>query len=209
MMKNKRSYNQEKDLQLGIQTQQIINQEMVDQSWHYHRAESTDYYVLDALFDELKIKDTDQLVDMGCGTGRVLIYSALKLGLSVIGIEYMLEVYQIASENILAFQRKMNKKYSILLLNQAVEDYSVSTKDTLFYFFNPFSLVVMRSVIYQIMDSLDKVPRKIQLILYYPLDDCVHFIEERTPFVRINQIKLPGITKDKREVIYIYCNEKD
>lgn len=198
--------NHQIDARLGIQTHQLIEQEFGDHFWHYHRTESTDYYVLDHLFREFKFSATDQLVDMGSGTGRVLIYSAYKLEIPVVGVEFIPAAFDIAQRNILAFNEKMGQQYPITILNQPVEEYQISSRDTVFYFFNPFQLVIMRPVIYGIMQSVVDFPRKITLIYYYPLDSCIQLIEEKTDFQLKKTILLPGNQQDPREKIVIYQN---
>ena len=42
-----------------------------------------------------------------------------------------------------------------------------------FTFFNPFSPEIFHAVINRILDSFEKYPRTITLILYYPEDDTV------------------------------------
>lgn len=199
--------NHQLDSHLGIETHQLIEQEFGDHFFNYHRTESTDYQVLEHLFRELKLSENDQLVDMGSGTGRVLIYSAYKLGIPVVGVEYLTEAFEIANRNILAFNEKMGRQYPITLLNQSVEEYHVSSRDTVFYFFNPFQLVIMRPVIYGIIRSLADFPRQITLVYYYPLDTCMQFIEEKTDFQLKKTIFLPGNQKDSREQIVIYQNQ--
>lgn len=60
--------NKQKDNLLNIQTDYKIEPDKID----YHRTESTDYYVLDALFAHLVTNKDDVLVDMGAGF-RVII----------------------------------------------------------------------------------------------------------------------------------------
>lgn len=204
-MKDRQRYNRQQDELLNIKTEAKIEYDLSDRAWHYHRTESTDYHVLDTLFKHLEVKSNDILVDMGAGTGRVLLYSALQLNIAVKGIEYLKESYDIALENIENSQKR-HEFPSIQLYHIAVEDYEVSDKDTIFYFFNPFSLIIMRPVIYEIMRSVTIFERPIQLVFYYPLDECIQFIEERTPFELKEQIILPGHHKDLREKILIYTN---
>lgn len=204
MMSNE-IHNKQKDLFFEIKTHYKIEQDFNEHFWNYHRTESTDYQVLDVLFNHLAINQDDRLVDLGCGTGRVLIYSAYRLEIPVIGIEYLKTSFDIACDNIVSFRKKFGE-YDLTILNQQVENYQISEFDTIFYFFNPFNIQIMRIVIYHILDSLNQFPRNIKLVIYYPLDICVKFIMEKTDFILLEEIKLDGHHKDPQERILIFQN---
>lgn len=62
-------------------------------------------------------------------------------------------------------------KAPIQLEYALAEQYKVAEKDNRFYFFNPFFLKIFKQVIRNIKKSLQKVPREVELIIYYPLPD--------------------------------------
>src|SRR5690606_23570833 len=53
----------------------------------YHRYEATPYAALDELFKVYKIDQTDEVVDFGCGRGRVSFYIHNRFHIPVTGIE--------------------------------------------------------------------------------------------------------------------------
>lgn len=78
--------------------------------------------------------------------------------------------------------------------------------DQRIYFFNPFSLEILRKVLGRIRESFYSRSREILLFFYYPSDEYVSYlmtVEEMTFFDEINcQDLFPG--KDPREKILIF-----
>ena len=56
------------------------------------------------------------------------------------------------------------------------ETYDVEDDADTFYFFNPFSLKVLQSVIGKIRESWYRQPREILLCFYYPSDEYVSYL---------------------------------
>jgi SAM-dependent methyltransferase len=97
---------------------------------------SSEYGYLSILFERVKINDSDVLVDVGCGQGRVLNYW-LSLGLPnrLIGIELDPRVAEQA--------RRRLRKYSnvTVVTGDALEH--VPEDGTIFYLYSPFNRQVM------------------------------------------------------------------
>ncbi|MEM5594730.1 hypothetical protein AAHH67_28690 [Niallia circulans] len=60
------------DKLLHIETEEI--QVGFHKSYHYHRYEPTPYEHLEQLFREFPLRETDYVVDFGCGKGRLNFY---------------------------------------------------------------------------------------------------------------------------------------
>ena len=59
--------------------------------------------------------------------------------------------------------------------------------------------------IIRILDSFEKYPRTITLILYYPEDDTVFYLERHTTFERMDEIAASdAVYKDRRERFCLY-----
>lgn len=96
-------------------------------------------------------------------------------------------------------------KDKIHFVNCKAEDYLVSKEENVFYFFNPFSPEIFHAVINRILDSFEKYPRTITLILYYPEDDTVFYLERHTTFERMDEIAASdAVYKDRRERFCLY-----
>lgn len=71
-----------------------------------------------------------------------------------------------------------------------------------FYFFNPFSVNVFRQVIANIIESVETVPRPVDVILYYPADEYLHYLNDETPFQYVQTVRLPLKNLHERFLIY-------
>lgn len=193
------------DQELSIQTEEI--QTNGKDTYHNHRYEPTPYAVLDALFSYYTPSPQDVLVDYGCGLGRFNFYVEKKYSLRSTGVEHSVAYYQRALKNLETYNGNKDK---IRFVHGRAEDYIVSPCETLFYFFNPFSCEIFRSVINRILDSWQENPRKITIILYYPEDDVIFYLERHTAFERLDEIAASDtIRKDRRERFSLYClNER-
>ena len=85
------------------------------------------------------------------------------------------------------------------------EEYEVTDAD-IFYFFNPFTDIILRSVIARILESYHKNPRKMQLFFYYPTDDTVSLLMTTEELMFVDEIDcrdlFPG--NDPRERILVF-----
>ncbi|GKV68521.1 methyltransferase [Sporosarcina sp. NCCP-2716] len=192
------------DKYLGIRTEGTL--EILQKSAHYNRYEATPYAVLDEWFAAEPLRPGDHLVDFGCGKGRVPIYSAYRFGVTATGIDLNGRLLQEAYENLESFRTAHRKSGGQIIFEQTeAEMYAVQPEQNVFYFFNPFSLEIFQSVIFQMLDSLARSPRQADLILYYPTTAYVFFLEEQTPFSRIREIPIPFLSEDNEdERILIY-----
>lgn len=74
-----------------------------------------------------------------------------------------------------------------------------------FYFFNPFSVEIFRQVIGRILDSWEENPRPLTLVLYYPEDDAIFYLEQHTLFRLVDEIAASdAVCHDRRERFCLY-----
>ena len=93
----------------------------------------------------------------------------------------------------------------ISFTNCIAEDYEISPKENKFYFFNPFSVQIFIKVVINIIFSVSDKYRPVDLILYYPSDDYIYYLENYTLFQLVKEIKLnEHYEQDNRERILIY-----
>lgn len=177
---------------------------------HYNRYEATPYKALNRLFEVYKFRKGDRVVDFGCGRGRVTFTIHHRFHVPVVGIEANAQTYEEALVNKDSY--RANAKHipaPIKLKFGLAEQYQVKPEDNRFYFFNPFSHRVFQHVIRNIVKSVHETPRKVDVILYYPLPEYKEVLQD-FGFQMINKVTVPE-AEDKLEkfLIYRYSVEQD
>lgn len=161
---------------------------------HHHPYEPTLYGALDALFADYELKKGSQFVDFGCGKGRLNFYIHYFHNVRVKGVEMDEGLLAEALVNLQHYLHHA-KKYeeAIEFICCLAEEYQIDPADTHFYFFNPFSIDIFRKVIHNILRSAEKTEREIALILYYPQDDYIRFLDKDTSFELQKEVIVPGL----------------
>ncbi|MGE5308021.1 MAG: methyltransferase domain-containing protein [Deltaproteobacteria bacterium] len=150
--------------QLGIRTEEwfrpvdnSLNGDMV-------RYEPTHYGRLRRIFAGLKMSPEDVFIDLGSGKGRV-VCSAARLRLKkIIGVELDDGLIGCAREN-LRIMKGARTPASIVRCDAAQYRF---TDETVVFIFNPFGLMTLRSVLENIRDSIERMPRKVRIAYYNP-----------------------------------------
>jgi SAM-dependent methyltransferase len=187
---------------LNIKT--VGDQKGFNSSWHYHKYEPTPYGALEILFDTYKLKDSDRIVDFGCGKGRLNFFIHYIFNAFVTGIEMNEGFYQEAIDNRESYVKNTDKD-QIQFHCCLAEEYPIDPLDNRFYFFNPFSLQIFMKVINNILLSVEETEREIELILYYPSEDYIYYLGNQTSFELREQIILPHLYEqnaNERFLIY-------
>jgi len=192
------------DKLMGIKTGG--DQEGFNQSFHYHRYEPTPYSALEELFNNYKLTSSDRIVDYGCGKGRLNFLIHYLYNATVVGIEMNEDFFQEAIENRKSyFKKTTSSNDNIYFYCCLAEEYQVEPLDNRFYFFNPFSIQIFMKTINNILLSVEKSERNIELILYYPSEDYIYYLENDTSFELKKEIILPYVYEDnpnERFLIY-------
>ena len=141
----------EKDYDKELQIKTTGIREWLTSSVHHNRYEATPYFALDGLFSEYELQKSDVVVDFGCGKGRLPFYIHNRLKTAVVGGE--------VSDILIA---KSSIRFECVL----AEQYEIRPEDNKFYFFNPFSVVIFGKVLNNILLSVEKEKRVVDVILY-------------------------------------------
>ncbi len=160
------------DQKLKIQT---IGRDDKHADQFHHPYEPTPYCVLERLRDKGYITKNSILVDYGCGKGRVGFFLAHKIGCKCIGLEYDPPIFKQAEENLHTYKANKGNCGTVSFLCESAEKYEVSDADC-FYFFNPFTVEILRSVMQQIIGSYYENPRPMKLFFYYPDPEYVSYL---------------------------------
>lgn len=177
------------------------------ESHHYNPYEPTPYSALERLLQAYSFDKQDSIIDFGCGKGRLPFYLHYFQHLSVTGIEMDSDFYNDAQHNLQAYKQLTNPEKheaGIQFICCLAEEYTISAKDNRFYFFNPFSVEIFQRIVSNIQTSVENTPREVDIILYYPHDSYIHFLEQYSPFELFLEIKLKAywMNPDERIVIY-------
>ena len=168
---------------------------------YHHPYEPTPYEVLERLAESEYILPNHVVIDYGCGKGRVGFFLHHKIGCKIIGIEYDEDIYQQALYNL---DCSGNYDKTIFLCKNAAE-YCIEEGDC-FYFFNPFSVEILHSVIARILDSYYENPRDMKLFFYYPDDEYVAYLMSQNDLMFVDEIDCHDLYHgyDEREKILIF-----
>ncbi|MFC3041744.1 class I SAM-dependent methyltransferase [Virgibacillus xinjiangensis] len=195
-----KEYDYEKILNINTSGEQ----QGYPRSLHYHPYQPTPYSALETLFSSYEVKSTDRVVDFGCGKGRLSFFIHYYYHASVIGVEVNKIFYLEAMNNKMNY-KKRNQAGLIEFHQGLAQEYPIDPYDNRFYFFNPFSLEIFIQTIHNILSSLEKDYRDMELILYYSSEEYMLYLDNNTPFELKREIQLPGISKtDPYERFLIY-----
>ena len=165
--------------------------------------EPTPYPVLERLANSGYIRKGNTLLDYGCGKGRVDFFLSWQLRCRTIGVEYDERIYDKAVEN---QKTAVSAERTTFKLTDA-EHFAVPESVDRIYFFNPFSLELLRKVFGRILESWYGAPRKILFFFYYPSDEYISYLMTVDELDLLDEIDcrelFPG--DDLRERIIIFA----
>lgn len=164
--------------------------------------EPTPYCVLERLADSGYVGKRNVLVDYGCGKGRVGFFLGYQSRCRTIGVEYDERIYGAACENRKAALSGARTEFVL----GSAEEYPLPEEADRAFFFNPFSVEILRKVLAEIIGACYEHPREMLLFFYYPSDEYVSTlmtVDELEFFDDIDCMDLfPG--EDPREKILIF-----
>lgn len=134
--------------------------------------EPTPYSVLERLANSGLIRKKDVVLDYGCGKGRVEFFLSYQTRAKTIGIEYDERIYKAAVEN----QKNAVSGAKTEFVLARAEEYEVPPEVTICYFFNPFSIELLRKVMARIVESYYTKSREITLCFYYPSEEYIAYL---------------------------------
>ena len=165
--------------------------------------EPTPYPVLERLANSGYTRKGNTLLDYGCGKGRVDFFLSWQLRCRTIGVEYDERIYDKAVEN---QKTAVSAERTTFKLTDA-EHFAVPESVDRIYFFNPFSLELLRKVFGRILESWYGAPRKILFFFYYPPDEYISYLMTVDELDFLDEIDcrdlFPG--DDPRERIVIFA----
>ena len=164
--------------------------------------EPTPYCVLERLANSGLIRKKDVVLDYGCGKGRVDFFLSYQTRAKTIGIEYDERIYQSAAEN----KNTAVSANRVTFLLQKAEEYEVPEEVNRCYFFNPFSVELLRKVMSRIITSYYENPREMLLFFYYPSEEYISYLMTVPELEFYDEIECGDLFEgnDSREQVLIF-----
>lgn len=191
---------------LGIESTEIVYNNRYNDD--YYRYEPTSYSGLICAFDAMEdvLSKYDRLVDFGCGKGRVLFYVNQRFQCEVCGIEVDEDLYELALDNRAYYNTRFRDTAErIEIINGKAEEYEIRQEDDVFYFFNPFEINIFEQVMEHIIESVEKHPRRIFVMMYYPKEEYRRYMKTKHfKFYKIAKLPTYEMDWDEKVVIYEY-----
>lgn len=126
------------------------------------------YDILQHFFAKADIANCRHFLDIGCGKGRAVCVAALLGAKKVSGVDFSKDLIKIAKANAeIVKQKKPDSE--IRLYNNDAFYFEIEDDVDIVFLFNPFDDVIMSGVIDNIQSSLQRAPRKLQIIYINPL----------------------------------------
>ena len=166
----------------------------------YNRYEPTPYAALEKLFESYSLNRRDHVVDFGCGKGRLSFYIHYFFQAAVTGVEMSEVFYNEAMMNLADYAKYRNEKIHFYCC--LAEEFNIQPGHNRFYFFNPFNVQIFRKVVNRILDSVEEYSRPADIILYYPSEDYLFYLEHETPFEWVQEIIVKAQDPFDRFIIY-------
>ncbi|MBQ7934446.1 MAG: class I SAM-dependent methyltransferase [Lachnospiraceae bacterium] len=169
---------------------------------YHYPYEPTPYCVLERLAGSGFINAKDTVLDYGCGKGRVEFFLSYQTKAKCIGIEYDERIYNKAMENKMGGVASGRIRFELV----NATDYHVPEDVNRIYFFNPFSVEILRKVLGRITQSYYENPREILLFFYYPSDEYISCLMTVDELEFADEIDCGDLFegKDARERIVIF-----
>jgi len=134
-----------------------------------NRYQPSEWMVLRRILPRREVGADDVFIDVGSGMGRVVFQAAGYSFKRVIGVELSEELNQIARVNIENNRDRLHCR-DVTLVTADATDYELPDDVTVAYFANPFTGDIFRTVIDQLLESLDRRPRRLRLVYRNPVE---------------------------------------
>lgn len=134
------------------------------------------YLLVEKIFSQLPPKPGIHFLDIGCGKGRALCVAAHKGYNNITGIDFSKELCDDAIVNLQTAKQKLPALQYEVITKDAMNFEIPADVDRIFLF-NPFDVVIMGAVVFNIMESAREYPREIIVAYANPLYEEL-FLEE-------------------------------
>jgi predicted RNA methylase len=152
------------DVFRGIRTERLITPKGNPSGADAHLYVPLAYGQTRRVLRALQLHPDDVVVDLGCGLGRVVALAAQRDVSRVIGIEFDVEIAELARQNMQTLRRRRSPA------EVTVADAADASLDgvTVLILFNPFGPRTMQSVLAHLATSIENEPRTVRIAYVNP-----------------------------------------
>ena len=164
--------------------------------------EPTPYCVLERLANSGYIKKNNCVIDYGCGKGRVDFFLSYQTRCKSVGIEYDERIYNRALSN--KADAVSGNKVKFICADAV--GFKIPDNVDRFFFFNPFSVEIFKSVLANIIDSYYENQREMLVMCYYPSDEYLMCLSQEYNVTFVEEIDCSDISdgESRREKVVVY-----
>lgn len=163
------------------------------------------YTLLEQLFKQLPATPNMHFADIGCGKGRAMCVAAYNGYTNITGVDFSEKFCEDARRNLEKMKEKFPEMNFAVHTADAMNYDIPATVDCLFLF-NPFDVVVMSAVVFNIMESVRMHPREIFVVYANPLYEEL-FLDEgfkeifhtkEMKYLEAAILKLPALSQRRK-----------
>ena len=119
-----------------------------------------------------EVDDSDFLLDMGSGKGRVVLQAALSYSFSrIYGVELSEQLHEVAERNVAASRDRLRCP-DVRLVNANALDYEIPDDVTVVWLYNPFVGEILETFVERLLASVDRAPRRVRVIYGNPHEEA-------------------------------------
>ncbi len=145
---------------------------------------------------------TGAFLDLGCGAGRALVVAARFPVTRIVGVEFDPKLVGLARRNV-AHARGVGA-VPIEIVEADATVYSVPDDVGVVYLFNPFFGDVMREAMLRVIESYDRVPRRLRIIYAFPSDERTLLATGRIAVARTYRRRRPMARWERMRSTTVY-----
>jgi precorrin-6B methylase 2 len=155
------------DRRLGITTidERLAREFGCNVAEYHYRYRAISYFAAKRVMRRLDPGPQDALLDFGCGAGRVICDAAQYPFSRIIGVDVDAKLCAVAKRNVNALRR--SRTLPEIVCADATT-YLVPDEVTVVFLYNPFPGPVLQAALMRVLESFDRVPRRMRVVYANP-----------------------------------------
>lgn len=192
-----------REWRLGIRTVGSIDAASLDTGPDSFGYQPIPYAAFASALRSVHVGAHDVFVDLGCGMGRAVILAGLDSFRRVIGVEISAELCTLARRNVRNARRYLRAQ-EVDIVEADAGKYVLPDDATVLLLFNPFDEPIVRRVLENARQSLERSPRELTVI--YAIPACRPDLLADVPWLRL--VRTLRIPDEEWLRLGIYCSKE-